>query len=342
MNRSILLAAALVVFGAGDLQAQHHDLGVASSANGSGDLQVDYPFDSNPVIGVFDSGFDGLFSIDEPGFIPLLPDEPSFFELDLGTSVSIEITDIDPNVSLQVGATTLDAVGDIAELGTHDQHDSEASSLHNHPAFQLGILADANTFGEGTFSFRLKDTSGAPIYGASPVYKLRVSNGYLPHLEALEDPMASEDEKSAALKCQKAAGGAARQYMTKTYQLLEKCFDQLMASAASGSEKAALKACALDGSDGSLTGKLAELEIKSFSKVSKACGGLSPSSVPFTASTVHAHLGMAACRAQELAGATYNNAAHHLGELLSAQVPSAGDETTVTTAFPCLKGSQAE
>jgi len=167
-------------------------------------------------------------------------------------------------------------------------------------------------------------------YAPSSVKKLTVSNGYLPPLAS-----ATEDD----LKCQKALAGAVRGFSAKTYQLVAKCVDAVLAHTMLGkSESAALKACNLDeGDDKSLVGAIAASRQKAFDKIDKKCGPLGTSSLPYTASQVQTHLGMAECRATELAGAGYNHAPDMIGHVL--EEAAAGDHHDVLHAFPCMKAS---
>lgn len=365
MRRLAHLTVAAAVLGLGLCPAAvsahgHEDLVVGSTASGSGNMKIEYPFDVRPVVGVSDNGvFPGLFEATAPGFMPATDEPPDIYGLTLGTTVSLEITDIDPNVAVKIDSTTLTSVGDIAVIATHDNAVPELSSLHKHPTFRLGLLADANTFGEGRFSFRLKGTG----YGDSPIYTLRLSNGYLPPLEALEDPNATANEKKKAVNCQRTVAKEERKFWAAKHALLSKCLDALLAAEGLGKpEDKALAACSLDGNDPkSLVSRIAAARAKAYGKIAAKCGPLGTGSTPFTDSAVQTHLGMASCRAEELIGATYNNAVEHLGELLGGECgpsltcvggpnngnPCADDhdcsaESQVVAAFSCLKNAQSE
>jgi len=360
-HRGVIMGAcALLTLGVCPAVAQHahEDLIIGSTVSGGGNLTLEYALDERPIVAVSDNGvFPGLFDATDPGFMPATDEPPDIFSLNLGTTVSLELTDIDPNISVKVNATTLDAVGSVAVIETHDNADPELSSLHVHPTFQLGILADANTFGEGRFSFRFKGTG----YGDSAIYTLKVSNGYLPPLDALADPMATDDAKKQAVNCQKAVAKEIRKFWAKKHGLMSKCFDAVIAVEGLGkSAESAAATCGLNATDPkSLAGKIAAVRTKTIAGIAKKCGPLSTSSIPFTDSAVQTHVGMASCRVEELIAATYNNSVEHLGEILGGECPAGtcvggpnngaactdehdcSAEDDVIAAFGCLKMAQA-
>lgn len=360
-HRGVIMGAcALLTLGVCPAVAQHahEDLIIGSTASGGGNITLEYPLDERPVVAVSDNGvFPGLFDATDPGFMPAVDEPPDIFSLNLGTTVSLELTDIDPNIAVKVNATTLDTVGDLAVIATHDNADPELSSLHLHPTFQLGILADANTFGEGRFSFRFKGSG----YGDSAVYTLKVSNGYLPPLDALADPLATGDAKKRAVNCQKTVAKETRKFWAKKHGLMSKCFDAVLTVEGLGkSAESAAAACALNpGDPKSLAGKIAAVQAKTLAGIAKKCGPLSTSSTPFTDSAVRTHIGMASCRVEELIAATYNNSVEHLGEILGGECPAGtcvggpnngaacadehecSAEGDVIAAFGCLKMAQA-
>ena len=53
----------------------HTDMMIGADGDGSGALVLEYPFDEIPSVRVTDTGFAGLFSSVDPGFMPSL-DEP--------------------------------------------------------------------------------------------------------------------------------------------------------------------------------------------------------------------------------------------------------------------------
>jgi hypothetical protein len=228
---------------------------------------------------------------------------------------------------------TLATPGDHALLGT-------MPTLHNHPNYNLQATDD-KTFAEARVSFRVFDSSMSPVYTASDVKTFRASNGYLPPLT----PGVDEDANKVVAKCQKAVASAVRGFESKVYQLLGKCLDAVVAEqlGLEGNPDKALGKCNFDGLDSkSLVSAVAAAKEKAVEKIAKKCGTLSSSSLPYTESQVYTHLGMAECRAAELAGATYNSAPRSIGEILEAAVPPLGDHDTVIDAFPCMVSTTEE
>jgi len=369
-------------------QHDHQDLAIGADASGGGNLLLDYPFDERPVVRVSDSGAPvGLFTATDPGFAAVEEDEPaeSVFTLAAGEEISLEVVAIDEVVSLKMdngvdGAffipfdgseyrigligdgvcnpgTLLCTAGDIgAACSESEDCDTLTPSVHNHPEYQLLLLANPEQFAEGRVTFKLKDTGGG-TYGDSPLYSLVISNGHLPGLEIEENP----NEAKARASCQKALAKAVTKLTGSQYKLLSKCLDKALAAEHLGkSETAAQKACNPDDADPkSLVGRLAAARQKAEDAVAKACGPLDPSSEPFTLGQVRTHLGMASCRTQELIGAAYSESIEHIAELAAGTCPAgtcigglhAGDlcgddaaceaEEDVLAALPCLKMSQA-
>lgn len=326
-TRTTRLAAAVTLLtaaGAGAALGQHsHNIEVGSTADGAGALVMEWDFDAQPIARVVDSGFPGLFSGDIPGFGDAADAAPDIYQLDVGTEVEIEVTAIDPGVSVKFGATVLDSVGDTAVLGT------TTPELHNHPEWQL-VTADANTFGEGHVSFRVREGSTSVGYADSEIRTIRVSNGYLPVLETAT---------AEQLKCQKGVAKAGAKLAAKVQGLLAKCLDKVQAAEFLGkSDDAAAKACDVDHMRPKSLASNVEAEVdKARAAAAKTCGAFSGTSTPYTDSMVRAHLGMISCRAQEQAGAQYNGAAHAIGHIL--EHAGIGDEHDVHHALPCLKGS---
>lgn len=298
----------------------HGDLMIGSDADGGGNLVVDYPFDEIPVVPVSASGFPGLFTSTDPGFAPAI-DEPleSVFELDVPTTVGMEITGIDANVNVQLGVTTMAAVGDAAVIGSHDNVDPELSGLHTHPQFLLSLVGTpTGEFAEGEFSFRMYDQASA--YGDSAIHKLKLSNGYLPAIEA---------PTGDSLGCREAVAKGVRKLVADSYKRVAGCLDDALVAVALAEPEAAAKDCGLNpATKGSLAARLNDAHAKAVSSAVKACGELDDASTPFTLGAVSAHLGMASCRAQELASATYGEGRGALEEVLEE---SGGDGTCVAT-----------
>jgi len=329
------IVAMAVLVSASTAWGQHaHTMGIVSDANGGGQLDLVWDFDATPIVRVFDSGVAGIFSHNIPGFNDATGDGVDTFTLATSPTpaqVEVEVVSVDDNLRWIFSGGTLDETGETALLGT-------MPTLHNHATFELTAPAlDNKEFAEGRVSFRVREGASVLGYTPSDVRTLRVSNGYLPPLEAA----LTEDENKAQLKCQDAVAKAVRSFNAKTYQLLSKCVDATLAhTLLAKSAASALKACNLDDADDkSLVGYIAKAKQKAVDGIAKKCGALSTTSVPYTESQVHTHLGLARCRAEELLGATYNQAADQVGDVLAAAVPPAGDHDAVLAAFPCLKAS---
>jgi hypothetical protein len=322
-----LMGAVLVM--AKPAMAQHgHTMLVTSDANGSGQLLVDWNFEGRPIARTSDSGLAGVFTGDIPGMNDGTGDGIDTFTLTDGTEISVEVMAIDENIrwifSEVPPTVNLANPGETAIVGT-------MPTLHNHAAFEI-TGSDNKEFLEGNISFRVLESTASPVgYTPSDVHTLRVSNGQLPPLEA-----ATEDH----LKCQKTIAGAVRNLIAKDYKIITKCVDAaLKVTMLAGSPNPALKACSIDELDPkSMVNDLAAVKTKAVDKIVKQCGALSDSSLPYTESHIHTHLGMARCRAEEMAGASYNHAVNTIGAVLEAA--SMGDAHDVQHALPCLKASQ--
>lgn len=309
--------------------AQHSDLEIGSSADGSGVLLVEFPFDEVPVLRVTDSGFPGLFTGEDPGFEAVEADEPGLFELDALTEISLEIVVVDEGVSLFLNngvdaPALLDAPGDIARVGVYQG----SPDIHQHPNYQLLLSGAPDAFMEGSVYFKLSNTAGGAPYGDSEVVTFKLSNGYLAPLEA-----PSVDDA----KCQKTVGKAVRKILNKNYKTFSKCFDKLTSLRAGGSQNAAVSACTL----ATLTAKLDDTTQGATDAIAQECGPLSGASTPFTQTEVATHLGMANCRVQEMASAGYNGGFEHLAELL-LEAGQIATEDELADAFPCLHNSAGE
>jgi hypothetical protein len=321
---SVAVAAATLLLAHSAAFAQHsHTMLVVSDANGAGELQLQWDFDGLPIARTSDSGLAGVFTGNIPGFNDGTGDGSTTFTLTSGTEISNEVTAMDEGLRWIFGeapdpVVPIDEPFGTAPVGT-------MPTLHNHATFEQ-TTTDASTFAEGRISFRVFDSSASPVYAESEVRTLVVSNGYLPPFET-----ATEDD----LKCQKALAGAARGFGAKVYQLIGKCVDAALAHLMLGeSENPAVKKCSIDDMDDkSLVSKIAGEKQKAIDKIAKKCGVLDDSSTPYTLSHVQTHLGMVQCRAEELAGATYNHAAEMIADVLGA------DHHDVQHAFSCMKAS---
>jgi hypothetical protein len=265
----------------------------------------------------------GVFTGNIPGFNDGTGNGSGTFTLTDGTEIGNEVTAMDEGLRWIFGEAPDPVVPIVEPFGTAPV--GTMPTLHNHATFEQ-TTTDASTFAEGRISFRVFDSSPAPAYDPSEIRTLVVSNGYLPPLET-----ADADD----LKCQKRVAGAVRNFAAKVYQLLGKCVDAALAHSMLGkSENPAVKKCSIDEMDAkSLVSKIADEKQKAIDKIAKKCGTLDDSSTPYTLSHVQTHLGMAQCRAEELAGATYNHAAEMIADVLAA------DHHDVQHAFSCMKAS---
>lgn len=112
-------------------QDEHREIAVAAAQAGGGALVLHPEFDTTETIpvpfadclGGSDDECTGgteVFTSVNPGISPLSASEPeeSLYALPAGTPVTLEITAIDGGLTLRLGDTTLDEVGDTVLLGT--------------------------------------------------------------------------------------------------------------------------------------------------------------------------------------------------------------------------------
>lgn len=328
-GRTALILATLAAPAGVLAQHEHSDMELGATADGGGDLTIEYNFDA--VVRTDFAGLVGpfaLYSSANPGFTAV-EDEPleGLYELDAGTTISMSVVTIDPDLQLQLGTTVLDSAGDSAELGTHDIP-GEGGALHQHPTFRLIIDAPEGEFGEGTVSFKMQsDPLNPTAYGDSETYTLHVSNGYLP-----------ENEAAAPLdgaRCQKAVAKEVRVFIGKQYKTITGCLDVVQDVKAKGGDLMApsntvLNKCSTNPVKGVLA-KIAADRAKALDRAAAKCAGT------FESVSISTHLGMAQCRTQELLGAAYASALEDL-----AVVMFGDDEAAAESAFPCLEESQGE
>ena len=165
---SLAVALALSVAPAWAYHAS--DMIIGSTTSGGGALAIRYDFAN--VVHVspsFVGATQTLYSGTDPGWDAVFPSEPPLYLLTAGTPVHVQITALDPGVSLKVGADTLDAVGKGHTLGTID---ASGTGLHVHPEWRL-LLANGVT-GDYHIAFQL--TTTAPAYSASVEYTATVTN----------------------------------------------------------------------------------------------------------------------------------------------------------------------
>jgi hypothetical protein len=151
----------------GTVFAQHAgDMLIGSTTPGGGTLALSYDFTKR--VRVYESASGGgnvLFSSTDPGWDLIVSPSGGLFPLASGVAVGVQITAIDPGVSLKIGASTLSAVGQSRALGV-------APSIHVHPTWQLVLPAGMQA--ERRVSFVM--TSTAPGHATSAVYTAIVTN----------------------------------------------------------------------------------------------------------------------------------------------------------------------
>jgi hypothetical protein len=328
MMRGLLGALAIVSAAApAVVHAQHAgDMIIGSTADGGGALSVEYDFtgvvpvgfDSEPVPGT------SLYVATDPGFDALEADEvaESFYVLDGGTPVSVQITALEPGkTAMFLNGTLLDAVGESVVLGT--QGGTPPNDLHHHPQLQLILALPAGEFGEGSISFKLTTTSGS--YAESASYTMTLSNG---HLAPIEYDTADYDGDS--VNCQKTIGKEARKLMSKKYQVLSKCLDKIQVLEArehAGLDTTSAAANALAACGDDLVGAIGEAETKANAKAGGKCGA--SGSQDYGVETIAAHLNFIGCRAEEMVSASYRGAQGLLAEFTALGQP-------LDSFFPCL------
>ena len=119
-----------------------------------------------------------LYTAIDPGFRAEPEDDPSdeYYPLADGTKVILELfpaegqpSAVDEGLSIHINGRKLSETGDSASLGT-------TPNIHSHPSWQIAV--DGDETADYRLSFRLR--SDPPLYDASPVYTLVVTNVPLP------------------------------------------------------------------------------------------------------------------------------------------------------------------
>lgn len=328
VSTTILLASLV----AGDARAhsEHGDLSVGSTTDGGGDLISEYNFET--VLRTdfaVEVGPVAVYSSTTPGIGAAEDEAPDIFELDVGTTVDVTLIDIDENLSIMIGATTLSAGGDTATLGTHDGVPGDDGALHQHPTYQILLDAPKGEFGEGEASFVFEDPNAG--YGASEIYTFKISNGYLAPVE---------DATKDTAKCQKQVGKEVGRLLGANYKVIAKCLDAVQSWKADGADPETdpvpakvAKLCA-DPTKG-IAARTAANRVKALDKAVAKCVGTFGSDVEGAINALSPHLGMAACRVEELIGAAYSSALEDI-----AVAAFGDDEEAAAEAFPCIGESQ--
>lgn len=323
-------AAALAAPGQAFGDSEHGDLGVGSTLDGGGDLMSEYNFET--VLRTdfqVEVGNTSVYSSTTPGIGAAEDEAPDIFELDVGTTVGLTLITIDDNLAIQVDATTIDEPGETAILGTHDGVPGDDGAMHQHPTYQILIEAEPGAFGEGDFSFVFEDSGST--YGESEIYSMHISNGYLAPVE--------EPTKDTT-KCQKQVGKEVGKLIGSDYKVIAKCLDAVQSWKADGGDiesdpiPANVQKICGDPAKG-IQQRVADNQAKALSKVVSKCVGTFGTDTEGSTNALSPHLGMAACRVQELIGAAYPSALEDI-----AYSAFAGDEEAAEEAFPCMRESQ--
>lgn len=342
--RGLAAALLLATLAAGSAHAHGTaEMILGSTADSAGDLALDFEFESVVVRVPFTTtlGPVSLYSDIIPAIEPIAADDATIplYVLDASTQVTMEIVAIDETVSVKVGPTTLASVGDTSVVGT-------MPIPHTHPTYQLALETPEGEFGEGRVSFKLT-ASGPTSYGESAIYTLRISNGPLP---VIAYDTGSEDKASE--KCLSATSKAVAKFVATEQKVLAKCLDKaevLRARQAltvppgnlASAESAAEKACADAGGSGpdsaTMIGRIEAARGKAFSAIQAACGA--SGSNDLSDDDITAHLGLAACRAEELVSATYGVGRESL-EDFTTRASQGGD--AVSDHLPCMNLTATE
>lgn len=169
----VVAAMVVVAAGAGRVSAHGTDnVVMGSTANGSGALVGGYDYAHHVLVtpSTTIAGFT-IHTASVPGLTPLLVDDPGNGEyvLDDGTTLSLTLAaPLDAGVSVKIGSTVLDAVGETALVGTFQL--ASADQFHVHPTWTLTVPSGTATTRQ--VSFKLT----APGYAESPVYTILLSN----------------------------------------------------------------------------------------------------------------------------------------------------------------------
>lgn len=316
------------------------DMMVASTAPHGGALALNFDF-RQKARASFDTSLGGfnIYTVTDPGFKGLTPDDPPFYRLDDGTSISIEVTGIDDGVAaMQI--TDIDPpntvyylqhVGDVAHIGTMA---NIVEPLHNHPISKLFLMLPEGAFGEGRISFKVTQTAGSTAYTESPIYTLRIDNGELTRVDYDVNQL-----DKASLACQSTVGKSLQAYSTQALGLLQGCLNKAEAynaqaaltvpPASLAAALAAAQGACMDPSPAApdsktLLGKIQAARDKAIAAVEKKCGtapgvAIDGKAIPASASGDLTHdqitgtIGLATCRIEEMLSAAYADAAGDFG-----------------------------
>ncbi len=170
MRRRLLAMAAPVLLGAataGEAQPMRDfDMFLGSAAAGGGQLKLAHDFCQAVLVtpGLSAGGVTRHTST-QPGFNALASDRSGdIYVLRDATPVSVQLTSIDPGVSVKLGSALLVAPGETALVGN-------APNLHVHPEWRLE-LPDGEG---GAFHVEFKLVTGSPRYAESPPYRFTLT-----------------------------------------------------------------------------------------------------------------------------------------------------------------------
>ena len=156
--------------------AVHADLLIGSTAHDGGRLLLLGDRRTMARVSFSDALGDlSVYTATEPGFEGLRTNLRGYrrFPLRIGTAIWVELVDTGGGrASLKVRDTLLTQAGERARLG---KHGGPRRPLHRDPEYLLLLDRPRGAFGDATLGLRLL----ADGYGASRVYRVRLSNGHL-------------------------------------------------------------------------------------------------------------------------------------------------------------------
>ena len=228
---------------------------------------------------------------------------------------------------MKLNGVTLSMPGQTVRLGI--AANTPPGDLHHHPEWLLFSDHPGGEYAEGLITFRLFSTT--PGYLASVPYTLRLTNGHLPPPQF---DGAAYDAKS--VRCQQAVGAAVDPYVSAVSSLLRRCLDRAAAlrarivagEIADATTRAADRACGA-----ALVAKAEQLRSRAFTAVRKACGA--DGSKDFSDEIIAQHIGLARCRAEALAAASYFRAQTYLKAFTV-------NGKTLNQLFPCVLRTSGE
>ncbi len=157
--------------------SEHLEIVVASAADGSGALVAHPEFDTTEAIPLFFddclggegeecTGGTRLYSAVNPGISPLEESEPdeSIYALPEGVTVTLEVTALAEGLTIWLGETTLDSVGDTVALGTTPEFHADLQT-------QLALASGSEAAESYAAAFKLTTTANG--FSTSEVLSLK-------------------------------------------------------------------------------------------------------------------------------------------------------------------------